>query len=305
MAKLTLRTAGIVRRLGQLAGSSHGPYPPDNLQGLSTKLLAQLDPCATPRTAVPHVANGDVQTEHLLQTKGLGAELQVRRPPVPHSRLVLHRGDSVPLHFDSVRSARQPMSFRPKRNRAKHEPPALLAMASAVDAAVSARSLHRVCIVGPHPVTVNQCTLLGTVGVVLDRRDRNGRDRAQSRSDPRAAVLSACARCKYLTHCHPARTPTRPHVLCTPGFHTSNKASIADESRLRVHAGHLKRRPPRPSSAANHPRCIATTRSWHPSRRSTPSPRTGRIARPKKAKISTTGSTRCPPVLSANDPNLV
>lgn len=86
------------------------------------------------------------------------------------------------------------MPFGPERDGPEDEPAPFLTVAAAVDPPVAPGSSDGVGVVGPDAVTVDQGALPGTVGVMLDRRDRNYRLRSQRRSDAMAVVLSLARR---------------------------------------------------------------------------------------------------------------
>ena len=107
----------------------------------------------------------------------------------------------------------------------EYPPPSFAPMAPAVNPPVRSRTPHRMCVVAPHAVAVDEGALPGAVHEVLDRR--NGDDRfGHRRSVPNALVVSAVPLRTNWMLCHAACTPVRGHAAFLSGFQMSMSASM-------------------------------------------------------------------------------
>ena len=220
------------------------------------------------------------------------------------ARLVLDGTDHYAFHFDGIGASRQSQRFGPERNGPQHPPPSFAAMPPAVDPAMRPSPSDGMGVIAPHAVTMDQSALARTVREVFDGGDQNDRLCVHNRSAPNALVASAEPLGSNRTLLHPAWTASRGQVSLLSGLHASISASIPVLSSGWRHAGQLKQRRFRVPRNFRHARCISLKSARRSSRRSAPRPRTGRMARPKNASSSTTGSIQIE-VMSDNEPILV
>lgn len=166
--QLTLRAATVIRRGRKHARAQLNTDLLDNPTDLNSQCTVHRDLNLSPRPAIPNIARRYRHPEHLLQAKGLRAQLQIRRVPMCDAGLVFDWNDSVGLDLHRIGAAGQPQPFRPQGNCPQNPSAAFLAVRPAVDAPMRAYAFDSVRTVVPDAVAMNESTLPRAVCVVFN-----------------------------------------------------------------------------------------------------------------------------------------
>ena len=166
--QLTLQAATVIWRGRKHARAQLSTYLLDNPTDLNSQCTIQGHLYLSPRPAIPNIAQRHRHSEHLLQAKGLRAQLQICRVPMCDAGLVFDWNDSVRLDLHRIGAAGQPQPFRPQGNCPQNPSAAFLAVRPAVDAPMRAYAFHSVRIVVPDAVAMNESTLPRAVCVVFN-----------------------------------------------------------------------------------------------------------------------------------------
>jgi len=168
-SELALAAALVGDGRRQAVADEHATNALDHHDRAGTKLVVQADTNALPGTGVPEAANRDRTSQHLLQAKGLRAELEVSRIAMPPPGLVLNWHDrAVGMHLDGIGSTRETVPLGPERHGSDHNPAPFLSLPPLINPPVSPAASHSVLVLGPYPVNVNQGALASAVLRVLD-----------------------------------------------------------------------------------------------------------------------------------------
>ena len=169
MQQLALSAPTIVWCFRQSTGGKLRTDRTHDLNHPEAQVVGELDTLSSSGGTVRDEPVIDLDSEHLFETECLRTDLEVCRQTMPDTGLELNGPNRASFDLDSVRPAGQPESLRPQRDRPENESAALSAVLTAVDSAVSPRAAHRVMIVAPHTIAMDQRSLARTVDVVLDR----------------------------------------------------------------------------------------------------------------------------------------
>ena len=134
------------------------------------------------------------------------------------------------LDLNRIGTPGQPQPLRPERNAPKYLPSPFAPVLTAIDPPVRARTPHRVRIITPDTVSMDESALTFTVRMVLDGRNGDDQLLSHSGSDPNALVESAEPFGLNCTLCQAACTPMRGQEALDSGLQTSIRASIPARS---------------------------------------------------------------------------
>ena len=211
MDQLTRRAALVVRGLRKHSGSNPFPDLRHDLTHAGPEFGSELHRLTASRARVPNVPVPDRDTQHFFETHGLRTELQICRVSMADSRFVFDGSYLSILHLDDIGSARKSQRLRPERNPAEHLFPPLAPVLSAIYSSVRPHTPHRVFVVRPDAVHVDERALSWAIREVLDGGDGNGEE---FRSQPFRAEACRVLRVTCLVRkCLPAavdaqRSPT-------------------------------------------------------------------------------------------------